>query len=176
MHPREIPKRVQSRRKTQPRLATGKALQQRLGLFWGLTRRAGAPKGAGVLRHLPRRQPWLRVAPTPAPLATPARVHSTTYHALKRRRAASDRGECLVQIFQQIVDVLDADRQADHAFRYAGLGQLLRVELAVRGRSRMAGERLGVADVHEPQKELQRVLPATFRSNRSAPCWVSSKA
>ena len=47
MHPRESPKRVQSRRKTQPGLAPGKALQQRVGLFWGLTRRAGVSKDAG---------------------------------------------------------------------------------------------------------------------------------
>ena len=48
MHPRESPKRVQSRRKTQPGLAPGKALQQPVGRFWGLTRRAGVAKGAGV--------------------------------------------------------------------------------------------------------------------------------
>ena len=82
MHPRETPKRAQSidlfeiheavfpskgpvmfyttlnRRKAQPGLGPGEALQQRVGLFWGLTRRAGVP------------------------LATPARVHSIASHAL----------------------------------------------------------------------------------------------
>ncbi len=48
MHPRETPKQVQSRRKAQPGLGPGEALQQRVGLFWGLTRRAGVAKGAGV--------------------------------------------------------------------------------------------------------------------------------
>ena len=48
MHPREVPKRAQSRRKAQPGLGPGEALQQRVGLFWGLTRRAGVAKGAGV--------------------------------------------------------------------------------------------------------------------------------
>ena len=39
MHPREVPKQAQSRRKTQPGLACpAKALQQRVGLFWGLIR------------------------------------------------------------------------------------------------------------------------------------------
>jgi len=47
MHPREAPKQVQSRRKTQPGLAPGKALQQRVGLFMGLTRKAGLPKDVG---------------------------------------------------------------------------------------------------------------------------------
>ena len=36
----------------------------------------------GVLRRLPRHQPWLRDAPTPAPLATPARAHWIASHAL----------------------------------------------------------------------------------------------
>ena len=76
MHPRETPKQAQSRRKAQPGLGPGEALQQRVGLFRGLTRRAGVPKGAGgVLRRLPRHQPWLRDAPTPAPLGAPARAH-----------------------------------------------------------------------------------------------------
>ena len=48
MHPREVPKQVQSRRKAQPGWGPGEALQQRVGLFWGLTRRAGVAKGAGV--------------------------------------------------------------------------------------------------------------------------------
>ena len=47
MHPREASKQVQSRRKAQPGLDPGEALQQRVGLFWGLTRRAGVAKGAG---------------------------------------------------------------------------------------------------------------------------------
>ena len=109
MHPRETPKRAQSRRKAQPGLghdhggsrpsqaagpaqagpavwlSPGETLQRRVGPFWGLTLGhegalavpgAGVPKGAGgVLRRLPRQKPGLRAAPTPAPLATPARVH-----------------------------------------------------------------------------------------------------
>jgi hypothetical protein len=43
---------------------------------------------------------------------------------------------------------------------HAGLGQLVRVELAVRGGRRVAGQRLGVADVDQPREELQRVLEA----------------
>ncbi len=50
------------------------ALQRRVGAVWGLTRKAGVPKGAGprcasCLGPNPRR----RAAPCPAPLATPAR-------------------------------------------------------------------------------------------------------
>ncbi len=53
MHPREVPKQAQSRRKTQPGLAPGKALQQRVGLFWDLTRRApGYPRALGGVAPL----------------------------------------------------------------------------------------------------------------------------
>ena len=48
MHPRETPKQAQSRRKAQPGLAPGNALQRRVGLFWGLTRRAGVPRGGRI--------------------------------------------------------------------------------------------------------------------------------
>src|SRR5690606_15415301 len=63
----------------------------------------------------------------------------------------------LREVGENVVDMLNADRQADHVFRHAGCRELFRVELAVRGRGRVAGERLGVADVHQTQNQLQGV-------------------
>ena len=83
MHPREVPKQVQSRRKAQPGWGPGEALRQRVGLFWGLTRRAGVPKDAGgCCTTCQGTSLGLRDAPTPAPLATPARAHWIASHAL----------------------------------------------------------------------------------------------
>ena len=45
MHPRKPPKQSQSRRKAELGLGPNEHLQRRVGLFWGLTRRAGVAKG-----------------------------------------------------------------------------------------------------------------------------------
>jgi hypothetical protein len=73
-------------------------------------------------------------------------------------------------IGQQVVDVLDADRQAHHVFAHAGLGQFLGRQLAVRGGGRVAGQRLGVADVDQAGEQLQRILEARAgRAGRRRP-------
>jgi hypothetical protein len=55
----------------------------------------------------------------------------------------------LFQVCAQVVDMLDAHGQAQHAFGHAGLGQFFGIELAVRGGRRVRGQRLGVADVDQ---------------------------
>ena len=50
MHPRKPPKQSQSRRKAELGLGPNEHLQRRVGLFWGLTRRAGVAKGVLILR------------------------------------------------------------------------------------------------------------------------------
>src|SRR5690606_4362904 len=54
--------------------------------------------------------------------------------------AGSDLGSLqrLGEVGKDVVDVLDADRQADQILRYAGLEQLLLVQLAVGGGRRVA--------------------------------------
>ena len=59
MHPREVPKQVQSRRNAQPGLGPGEALQQRVGLFWG-------HPGAGALNCLSRSDSTSRCSPCTA--------------------------------------------------------------------------------------------------------------
>src|SRR5690606_29491226 len=75
-------------------------------------------------------------------------------------------GEGLVDIGDDVVDMLDAHRNAHQVFRNASPRQLFRAELAVRGRSRVAGQRLGVADIDQPQDHVQRVdeLAACFHT------------
>jgi hypothetical protein len=83
MRPREVPNRAQSRRNAQPGWWPGEHLQRRASPFRSLTLRAGVPKGAGgVLRRLPRHEPGLHDAPTPAPLGTSARAHWIASQAL----------------------------------------------------------------------------------------------
>src|SRR5438105_3970513 len=66
--------------------------------------------------------------------------------------------ECLVEIADNVVDVLDADAEPDHFRPYAGLRLLLRRHLPVRGGGGMAGQRLRVAHVDESLDELERVV------------------
>ena len=67
-------------------LTPGEALERRVGPFWGLTPRAGVPKGRGR-RCAACRGPrhGLRAAPCPRPLATPARVRFIPSQALRHR-------------------------------------------------------------------------------------------
>src|SRR5690606_17084688 len=53
----------------------------------------------------------------------------------------------LVEVPQDVVDVLDADAQAHEVGAHAGRGLLVGGKLAVRGRGRVDGQALGVADV-----------------------------
>src|SRR3546814_7886066 len=78
----------------------------------------------------------------------------------------SDGGKSLVDIDNDVVDMLDADRQAHEILGHAGAGELFRVELAVCRRRRMAGERFRVADIDQPQDHLEPVdeLCARFLS------------
>src|SRR6202041_2675061 len=54
------------------------------------------------------------------------------------------------QSLVDVVDVLDADGQADRLRPDAGLHQLLAGQLAVGGGGRMDGEGLGVAQIEQP--------------------------
>ena len=72
----------------------------------------------------------------------------------------SDLVECLRQVGLQVIDVLDADRQAHHAFAHTGLGQFFGVELAVGGGCWVRGQRLRVANVDEAREELQSIQEA----------------
>src|SRR5690606_16640141 len=62
--------------------------------------------------------------------------------------------QCLAQVLEDVIDVLDADGQAHQVAGDAGAGQFLVIELTVGGRGRMAGQRLGVADVHQAHHQL----------------------
>src|ERR1700761_6846119 len=65
--------------------------------------------------------------------------------------------QSLVDVVDDVVDVLDPDRQADRLRPDAGLDQLLAGKLAVGGGGRMDGQRLGVPQVQQPLDELERV-------------------
>jgi hypothetical protein len=58
-----------------------------------------------------------------------------------RPEGTLDRGQRLLEIGLDVVDVLDADRQPHHVFRHAGLLRVPPGELAVRGGGRVAGQR-----------------------------------
>ena len=74
--------------------------------------------------------------------------------------SAPDRGGCqgLVQIREDIVDVLDADAEADAARADAGRQLLGGRHLPMRGRGRMAGQGFRIAQIDQPFEELQRVV------------------
>src|SRR5579863_3359109 len=59
----------------------------------------------------------------------------------KFRRGANGDFEGLVEIAEDVLDMLDADREPDGFGRYAGVALLLRRHLPMRGRRRMATKR-----------------------------------
>ena len=85
----------------------------------------------------------------------------------KLRASNSSRGACrlerLLEIGNDVVDMLDADGKPDHLRLHAGALEFFRRQLAMRGGGGMAGERFGVADVHQPLEELQRIVEALAR-------------
>src|SRR5690606_18565089 len=62
-----------------------------------------------------------------------------------------------IQICEDIVDVLNADRQAHIAFRHARSRQLFPLQLRMRCRRRMDGEAAHVADIGDMIEQLQAV-------------------
>ena len=77
--------------------------------------------------------------------------------AASRRAYAAERGERLVDVPEDVVDVLEADRDPHHVLRHAGRELLRLVELAMRRRRRMDDERSRVADVGEVAHQLRRL-------------------
>ena len=67
------------------------------------------------------------------------------------------RVEGLGQVGDEVVDVLQADRQADEVIGDAGRSLLLGLQLRVRGRGGVDDERLGVADVGQQAEDLDVV-------------------
>src|SRR6185312_4372182 len=72
-----------------------------------------------------------------------------------QRRQPARLGERLVDVLDDVLDMLDTDREADGFRQNAGHALLLRRHLAVRGGGRMAGKRFGVADIDESRDQLQ---------------------
>src|SRR5882724_1400519 len=70
----------------------------------------------------------------------------------------SRRVEGLIEVADDVVDVFDADAEADHLGSHPGLALLLQRHLSMGGRGRVAGQGLGVAHVDEPLDEPQRVV------------------
>ena len=66
----------------------------------------------------------------------------------------------LIQIPDQIVGRLEADRQAHDIVAGAGRDALLVGELAVRGRGRVQDQAARVADIGEMREQLARSRPA----------------
>src|ERR1700712_6009563 len=83
--------------------------------------------------------------------------------AYGRRSAAFGSVKRLVDVGQDVVDVLDAHRQANVVRRDARRRLLLRRQLLMCGQRRLNHERLGVADVREMRGELQRFDEAPAR-------------
>src|ERR1700761_6011432 len=66
--------------------------------------------------------------------------------------------ERLVDVFDNVGAVLDADRQADGFGQDAGHALLLGRHLAMGGRRRMTCERFGIANIDQPGDQLQRIV------------------
>ena len=76
-------------------------------------------------------------------------------------------GEGLIEVGEDIVDVLDADAEPDHAGGDAGATLFLCRHLAMSGGSRMAGQRFGVAKIDETRDEIESVVESDSRFHAS---------
>ena len=78
----------------------------------------------------------------------------------------------MFQILDDVVDVLDADAQADRLGCDAGCRLFVFCQLTMGGRSRVRCQRLGIADVDKPLEDLQRVieLHASLKAALDAEC------
>ena len=67
-------------------------------------------------------------------------------------------GKRLVEVFDDIADMFDADAEPNHFRPDAGFGLLLCRHLPMRRRGGVAGERFGIADVDQSLDQAQRVI------------------
>src|SRR5215472_8318072 len=67
-------------------------------------------------------------------------------------------GQCLLEVGDDIVDVLDPYADANHSWLHSGGTLLLGGHLSMSGRGRVAGQRLGIAQVDEPLDEFERIV------------------
>lgn len=74
------------------------------------------------------------------------------------------RGERLIEVGDDIVDMLDTDRQPDHFWPHAGLVFLVDRHLAMRRRGRMASERFGITHIDQALEQLQGVVKILCRN------------
>ena len=80
---------------------------------------------------------------------------------VRPRASCLHSGKRLIDVGNDVVWVLDADRKPDVSLRDAGLELLFWRQLRVRCGRRMDGERAGVADIGDVVEHLERVDEAT---------------
>src|SRR5215469_16991889 len=84
------------------------------------------------------------------PLSTRTGIRQRNPILCGRDRATAIRGsKRLLKIGDDVVDMLDADAEADRLRPHAGMRLLLARHLPMRGRGGMTGERLGVAHIDQ---------------------------
>jgi len=126
------------REKPQPHIQGAAAAFNSLANCNSVTRMAAS----GMLLTSPT---WMAVRLRPPP----SRNCSTGLIAHLPQVAAHGGGQRLVQIGDDVVAMLNTDRQTDGFRRHAGLALLGLRHLAMGGGSRMAGQRFGVADIDQ---------------------------
>ena len=92
--------------------------------------------------------------------------------ASRRLCQRSGSGEAAFDISDDVIDMLDADREAHIAVRHAGRLLLFGRELRVRGRRRMDGEAARVADIGDVIEQLSASMnlrPASLPPASSKP-------
>ncbi len=122
------------------RLASRLAVARPAAVGWVVRRKS---VGAQSCRGAAVRRPRLVVAPGRLPLLPGCCAGSCG--ASRWRSVRARLVQCLVQVRPQVLDILDADGQADGALVDAGRGSGLGGELAVRGAGRVEDERSHVA-------------------------------
>src|SRR5437867_9705656 len=72
--------------------------------------------------------------------------------------SANSRIERLIEVADDVVDVFDADTEPHRLGFNPGLALFFNRHLSMSGRGRMAGQRFGITDIHEPLDQLESVI------------------
>jgi len=106
--------------------------------------------------------PWLRRRQRGAddgPMSVEQERHGRcSFRRFKPRTSRAGGSKSLIDIFDDVADMFDADRKPDGFGQNAGHALLLGGHLAVSGGGRVTRKRLRVADVDEPRDQLQRIV------------------
>ena len=102
---------------------------------------------------------WRQRGADDGPMSVELERHGKrSFRCFEPRMSRAGGTESLIDVFDDVADMFDADRKADGFGQDAGHALLLGRHLAMSGRGGVARKRLRVAYIDEPRDQLQRII------------------